>query len=227
MIVKLQGSYTFEAPRDDVWAALQDPEVLANTLPGCEKLERTGDNEFVGVMKIRVGPVQGQFQGKVNLGDLNAPESYTMIVDGKGPIGFVKGKGTVRLEDQRQATLMHYEGEAQVGGRIASVGQRLLDSSAKSLTRQALDAVHQQIKARIQPGEVEEAPPSAQAPTELDYALRMAKDVVNDFLPVEKRPQLIGAVLALLTAIIAFRVLESWLVDRLTRRVGDVLQERR
>jgi len=148
--VKLDGTYTFDAPREAVWQALLDPNVLAKVMPGCEKLERVGENEYKGMLKIRVGPVQGQFEGLVNLTDINAPESYRMQVDGKGAPGFMKGVGEVRLEDQGASTLMHYSGDAQVGGRIASVGQRLLDSSAKALTRQSLDGLNEQIKARTQ-----------------------------------------------------------------------------
>ena len=149
--MKLEGTYTFDAPRDEVWKALMDPEVLKTIMPGCEKLEPTGQDQYKAALKIKVGPVQGKFQGNIKLDDINEPNSYSMQVDGKGPAGFVKGTGGVRLEEQGDSTLMHYSGDAQVGGRIASVGQRLLDSSAKALTRQSLDGLHEQIKARLQP----------------------------------------------------------------------------
>ena len=132
--MKLEGTYTFDAPRDIVWNALLDPEVLAGALPGCERLDQIGDNQYQGAIKIRVGPVQGKFQGKVTLLDLNEPDQYRMVVDGKGAPGFMKGEGRIELEPEGDTTLMHYTGEAQVGGRIASGGQRLLDSSAKALT---------------------------------------------------------------------------------------------
>ena len=146
--MKLEGTYTFDAPCEVVWQALLDPEVLGRVMPGGEALEKIGENEYKAVLKIRVGPVQGQFEGLVTLLDINPPESYRMQVSGKGAPGFMKGEGQVRLEDQGSSTLMHYSGEAQVGGRIASVGQRLLESSAKALTRQSLDGLHEQIKAR-------------------------------------------------------------------------------
>src|SRR5262245_37321960 len=148
--MKLDGSYTFDAPRDVVWEALLDPEVLARVMPGCEKLEQVGENEYKGTLKIKVGPVQGAFEGLVTLSDINPPDSYHMSVDGKGGPGFMRGEGQVILEPQGDATIMHYTGEAQVGGRIASVGQRLLDSSAKALTRQSLDGLNKQIQARLQ-----------------------------------------------------------------------------
>ena len=146
--MKIAGDYTFEAPRDLVWEALNDPNVLAQIMPGCEKLVQLGENEYEGALNIKVGPVQGVFQGLIKLTDISAPESYKMQVDGKGAPGFVKGVGGVVLEDQGDATLMHYDGDAQVGGRIASVGQRLIDSSAKSIIKQSLEGLHQYIKAK-------------------------------------------------------------------------------
>ena len=145
----LAGTYTFDAPRDTVWQALMDPEVLAKVIPGCENLEQTGENEYKAALKIKVGPVQGKFSGNVQLLEINEPDSYRMKVDGKGPSGFMKGDGQVKLEDQGDTTTLHYSGTAQVGGRIASVGQRLLDSSAKSITKQSLDGLHEQILARL------------------------------------------------------------------------------
>lgn len=146
--MKLTGDYTFEAPRELVWEALNDPTVLAKIMPGCEKLEQTGENDYEGVLKIKVGPVQGTFQGKIKLSEINAPASYKMQVDGQGAPGFVKGMGSVQLTEQDGKTVMHYDGDAQVGGRIASVGQRLIESSAKSITNQSLEGLHQYIKAK-------------------------------------------------------------------------------
>jgi uncharacterized protein len=146
--MKIAGDYTFEAPRDLVWEALNDPDVLAQIMPGCEKLVQLGENEYEGALNIKVGPVQGVFQGLIKLTDISAPESYKMQVDGKGAPGFVKGVGGVILEAQGDTTLMHYDGDAQVGGRIASVGQRLIDSSAKSIIKQSLEGLHQYIKAK-------------------------------------------------------------------------------
>ena len=144
--MKIDGSYTFAAPRDVVWPMLLDPQVLANVMPGCEKLEEIGENQYKGVLKIKVGPVQGKFNGKVTLTDINEPDSYNMDVDGKGPAGFVKGTGGLVLSDgENGSTVMTYKGDAKVGGRIASVGQRLIDTSAKAIIRQSLDGLNQQI----------------------------------------------------------------------------------
>lgn len=231
--MKLEGTYTFDAPREVVWQALLDPEVLARTMPGCEKLEQIGDNEYKGALKIRVGPVQGQFEGLVNLSDLRAPESYRMQVDGKGAPGFMKGVGEVHLEDQGESTLMHYTGEAQVGGRIASVGQRLLDSSAKALTRQSLDGLHEQIKARVQASanhHAEEAligtqPQTAEAntPSQVEFAMGVAKHLVDDLVPAPQRPKLIAASMIFLGSLVVL----NWWMNAIARKVAREVWERR
>lgn len=231
--MKLEGTYTFEAPREVVWEALLDPNVLASVMPGCEKLERVGENEYKGALKIRVGPVQGAFEGLVNLSDINIPESYRMQVDGKGAPGFMKGVGEVRLEDQGASTLMHYSGEAQVGGRIASVGQRLLDSSAKALTRQSLDGLHEQIKARLRANathHAEEAllgepssPSPVAAPSQTEFALGVAKHLVDDLVPAPQRPKLIAGALVFLASLVVL----NWWMNAIARKVAREVWERR
>ncbi len=243
--MKLEGTYTFDAPRKVVWDALFDPIVLAKVIPGCEKLEQIGENEYKGLLKIRVGPVQGKFQGKVTLLDIVEPDNYRLIVDGKGAPGFMKGEGVVRLETQGDSTVMHYDGEAQVGGRIANVGQRLMDSSAKSLTKQSLKALDKQIQARLQTkastgddGDksiVETAAASAQqkqspveipplaAPSQTEFALGVAQDMLEDFVPLERRPALLAAGLGA----IAFFLFLHWWANIVARRVVDEIWERR
>ena len=147
--MKIKGSHTLAVPRETVWEAILDPEVLSRTLPGCEDMAPVGDNRFRGKLKMKVGPVQGVFEGGVELLDLDPPNGYSLKMDGKGAPGFVNGKGSLRLEDaDGGGTLLHYEIDAQVGGRIAAVGQRLLDSSAKVLTRQGLQGLETQLAAR-------------------------------------------------------------------------------
>ena len=133
--MKIQGTYTFAAPREQVWRALLDPEILARTLPGCEKLERVGENDFRGALNVQVGPVKGQFQGTLQLSDLRPLEGYHMKLDGRGPAGFMSGEGDLRLSDEGGSTALAYDLDAQIGGRVAGVGQRLIESSAKSITR--------------------------------------------------------------------------------------------
>lgn len=232
--MNLEGQYTFEAPRDTVWEALLDPDVLAKVMPGCEKLEQIGENEYKGILKIKVGPVQGKFEGIVTLSDIQEPDSYHMSVDGKGAPGFLKGEGQVTLEPTGETTIMHYKGHAQVGGRIASVGQRLLDSSAKALTRQSLDGLHEQIKARLQPesetvaanGSAPNKPVSAAAPptpSQTEFAMGVAKHMLDDFLPAERRPMAIAAGVGALFLLMIL----NWWMKSVARQAARAALERR
>ncbi|MCO6452711.1 MAG: carbon monoxide dehydrogenase subunit G [Caldilineales bacterium] len=200
--MELEGTYTFNAPRQAVWDAIMEPEVLASILPGCESLERLSENEYEGALNVRVGPVQGRFAGTVVLSELDEPSSFHMDLDGKGAAGFVKGGGNARLEESDGMTILNYSGEAQVGGRIASVGQRLLDTSAKSITRQSLESLDQRIQYRLQAetagGDATMAAiPAPAAPTEMDMALGVAKDVYEEYVSEEMRPYLIAAIAGL------------------------------
>lgn len=205
--MKLEGSYTFAAHRDEVWEAMLDPEVLSRALPGCEALERIGDNEYKATLNVRVGPVQGRFSGTVSLSNLNPPASFSMTVNGQGPPGFVNGKGDIMLEEQDGSTVLTYAGDAQIGGRIASVGQRLLDSTAKSLTRQGLQSIDAQLMARRQAAQGDGDEPASQpvTPTQTQVAVSVAKDVVSDLIPPERRPLLIGG-LVMLAVVVVFLI---------------------
>ena len=145
--MKLEGDYLFEANVPEVWSALFDPVILAAVMPGCEKLELV-DGHYVGDIKVKVGPIQGKFTGKVDLQDKVEPQSYTMIVDGRGAPGFVKATAHVKLAAEGDATRVHYDTDAQVGGKIASVGQRLLEASARAIVAQSLEGLHTNIKLR-------------------------------------------------------------------------------
>jgi uncharacterized protein len=148
--MKLSGSHPLPYPRPVVWRALMDPEVLSRTLPGCERLEATGDGAFAGSLTVQVGPVRGQFDGTLEMTERVEPERYHMRLAGQGSSGFLSGEGQVRLEEAEggAATLLHYDLEAQVGGRIAGVGQRLLDSSARVIARQGLEGLEKQLAVR-------------------------------------------------------------------------------
>lgn len=145
--MKLAGDYLFEAPVRDVWDALFDPAVLAAAMPGCEKLELV-DGELVGEMTIKIGPISGRFTGKVRLEDKVEPTSYRMVVDGRGTPGFVKATASITLAPDGAGTRLTYDADAQIGGKIASVGERLLDASARAITKQSLDGLHDNIKIR-------------------------------------------------------------------------------
>lgn len=147
--MRMQGEREIDAPREHVWACLMDPEILAGTLPGFQELERVGDDEYVGTLALGVGPVQGRFDGRVQLHDLAPPESYRMHMSGRGTPGFVEGRGIVRLEESGPGTTtLHYSMDIEIGGRLAAVGQRMLDMTGRMLTRRALDGLVRQIEER-------------------------------------------------------------------------------
>lgn len=199
-MLTLDGSYTFNAPRAVVWEMLQDPEVLRTALPGCEKLEAVGSDEYEGAISIRIGPVQGNFRGKVSLSELNPPHSYHMLVHGQGAAGFMKGEGNVTLDDAGDQTLFRYSGTAEVGGKVASVGQRLLETSARSIVSQALETIGEQASARAMGGE---GMASAASRTQADVAGQVARDILAETVPHERRPFVIGGAIGLLLIIIA------------------------
>ncbi len=205
--MKIEGEHTFNAPRDVVWKTVLDPDVLAKVLPGCEDFREVGENQFEGLLKIKVGPVQGKFKGNVELTDLVEPSAYNLRVRGKGPPGFVDGKGKLELEDAGSSTVLHYSVDAKVGGRIASVGQRLLDSSSKVITRQALEGLEQHIDAHAVAEEEGEPAPEVEAPSQAEFASAVAQGVLDDLIPKERRPKIVGiaGVAALILALLGFR----------------------
>jgi len=134
--MKIEGAADIPAPRDKVWAAFLDPEILAQALPGCEKLEAIGPNEYKATMKIGVAAIKGTFEGKVKLSDLEPPNRYRMAVEGSGGPGFVRGAAGMQLSDVDGGTKVSYDADVQVGGLIASVGQRMLGGVTKMMLDQ-------------------------------------------------------------------------------------------
>lgn len=219
--MELSGDYLFDAPQPVVWDALLDPNVLGQVMPGGKGFEQTSENHYKGVLEVKVGPVQGTFQGTITLSEIQPPDSYKIEVDGKGAPGFVKATGELRLEARDSQTHMEYTGQAQVGGRIASVGQRLLDSAARSIVRQSLEALNQYLKVAVaqQPAaaptetasESEPAPASNAVPppvsaykqtTQTMVALRVTRDVLNDLIPAKYQPYVLGVVIGIFLLII-------------------------
>jgi carbon monoxide dehydrogenase subunit G len=199
--MKVAGEYLFDAPQALVWEALQDPDVLASIMPGGEAFAEVGENEYTGNLKVKVGPVQGKFQGKIKLSDIVAPESYHIEVDGKGAPGFVRATGSLKLTAAGEQTHMDYEGDARIGGRIASVGQRLIDTSAKSIIRQSLEGLNEYLKAQGTAESAGEAAATAPAempaytpPSQTEVAMNVARDVAGDLIPAQYRPVVIGVV---------------------------------
>ncbi|MEM1179438.1 MAG: carbon monoxide dehydrogenase subunit G [Acidobacteriota bacterium] len=199
--MKLAGTYAFESSRDQVWEALFDPEVLASVMPGCEKLELIGEQEYEGILKIKVGPVQGKFNGKIKLTDIEEPDRYNMEIDGRGAPGFVKATAKVWLTEEDGKTVLNYDSDAKVGGRVATVGQRLLDSSAKAITKQSLEGLSTVINNRAEAEEAGEEPAPIEAPSQSEFAANVAKEVARDLVPM---PVVIGAVVVI--AIVLFAV---------------------
>jgi uncharacterized protein len=137
MALTMTGEVDLPAPRETVWAKLNDPAVLQACIPGCQSLERASENELEAVAKIKIGPVSATFKGKVLLSDIDPPNGYTISGEGTGGIaGFAKGGAKVRLESIEGGTRMTYDVEAQVGGKIAQLGARLVDGVAKRLADQ-------------------------------------------------------------------------------------------
>jgi carbon monoxide dehydrogenase subunit G len=137
--VKIAGSYTLAVPQERAYQLLQDPDVLAKCMPGCERLERIGDNEYAMRMKMLLASMSGLFEGKVRIEEPNAPASFRLVVEGTGKIGFMKGSGLLNLSPADAGTNVAYDGDVQVGGTIASVGQRLLDTTSKMLIKRFFD----------------------------------------------------------------------------------------
>lgn len=130
----LKGEYRILAPRDEVWAMINDPEVLRACIPGCDSLEGNPDDGFTARVTTKIGPVKATFEGVVKLGNVKAPESYTISGEGKGGVaGFAKGGADVHLADVGGDTILTYVARAQVGGKLAQLGARLIDSTAKKL----------------------------------------------------------------------------------------------
>jgi carbon monoxide dehydrogenase subunit G len=186
--MKLAGEYVFAAEVQEVWDALFDPAVLAAVLPGCEKLELV-DGSYLGEIKVKIGPIQGKFTGKVDLLDQVPPKSYRMVIDGKGAQGFVKATARIALEPQGTSTKITYDSDAQVGGKIATVGERLIETSAKAIVKQSLEGLGENVVIRAKAHR--EAKPASE-PTPIAPTVETAP--VVEAAPIEAAPTVAPAV---------------------------------
>ena len=159
--MKMEGQQLIPAPQDKVWEALNDPEILKLSIPGCETVDKTSDTEFQASLTAKFGPVKAKFKGQVTLSDLNPPTSYTLTGEGKGgAAGFGKGEAKVWLEDQNGQTLLNYTVDAKVGGKLAQIGSRLVDSAAKKMADDFFEAFSQNITTTGSSTEAENSAPA-------------------------------------------------------------------
>lgn len=151
----VEGTYSFPATREVIWELLLDPEVIAKTMPGATEMVRVTHEKYAGKLRIGIGSITAaEFQVSVVLADVVAPERYTMLIDGQGRFGFTRGSAQVRLSTDGApgSTQLSFRADMQVGGKIAGVGQRLLDSVSKLLTKQGLEALSREVNNRLAAG---------------------------------------------------------------------------
>ena len=156
--MKMNGEFRVPTDRETVWRALNDPEVLKECLPGCKEIEKTSDTEMTATLALKVGPVKATFAGGVTLSDLDPPNGYTLSGQGQGgTAGFASGEARVRLVEEGGETVVQYDVDAKVGGKLAQIGSRLIDSTAKKLAKQFFDSLAETL------GGGDEAEPEAAA----------------------------------------------------------------
>ncbi len=152
--MEMSGEYRIPAKREDVWAALNDPEVLKACIPGCQELEKLSDTEMTAKVVSKIGPVRATFNGHVTLTNINPPAGYTISGEGKGGVaGFAKGGADVALAEEGAETVLTYTAKAQVGGKLAQLGARLIDATAKQMADQFFGAFAEKVGGAAAPAE--------------------------------------------------------------------------
>ncbi len=152
MPMRIEGTYSFPAPPEQVWNLLMDPEALAACIPGCQRLEPLGDDRYQATLTVGVAGIRGTYTGTVGVAEKVPPHSYRLLIEGSGAPGFVKGSGLVRLVTQGEGTEVRVEGEAEVGGAIAAVGQRLLQPVARMLMNQFFTCMQKRLETVVKAG---------------------------------------------------------------------------
>jgi uncharacterized protein len=185
----MTGERRIEAPRQTVWRALNDPVVLKASIPGCESLEKLSDTDMKATAAVKIGPISARFSGAVHLSDLDPPNGYTIGGEGQGGVaGFAKGGAKVWLEDAGTGTLLHYEVHAQVGGKIAQLGARLIDASAKQMADAFFDRFSREVAPPPLPSpaaepHIESRPAAAPPPP-----LQVPPSAISPFALVPREP---------------------------------------
>lgn len=211
--MEMTGEYRIPAPRPTVWAALNDPAVLQACIPGCESLERGAENEFKATVRAKVGPVSARFSGKVTLSDFDPPKSYRIAGEGQGgAAGFAKGGAVVSLEeDGAEATVLRYTADAQVGGKLAQIGSRLIDGTARKLADEFFEAFAAKV------GEMAGPAPSAAAEAAAATAAAVGTPLVAEAVPTAAAAPASGRSAAtrwIALAGVAVLVVVAWLIFR-------------
>lgn len=153
--MRIEGDYTFHAPREVVYDLLQDPDALAEAMPGATTLTQVAEDSYEAEVGVKVGAISGTYKGTVNVRESRRPEHFVLVVEGQGATGFLKGEGAIDLEEAEDGTVIHYAGETQVGGRIAQVGQRLIQAVARRMIGKGLESLEEQLARQEQAGQQE------------------------------------------------------------------------
>lgn len=204
----MNGAYEIPAPRHMVWAALNDVDVLRACIPGCESITKHSDTEFEATVLAKVGPVKAKFTGVITLSDLNPPNGYTLSGEGKGgALGFAKGRAKVHLDDNGSGTTLRYEVTANVGGKLAQIGSRLIDSAAKKMANQFFSTLSAQAAAAVSPEKPvpEQEPRTVIRPSVIASQTQRNPDAFNEFTPIS-----VGIWLPMVAGIFALAII--WLI---------------
>jgi len=195
----MKGEFRIPVPQDVVWRALNDAEILKASIPGCDELIRESDTAFKGRISAAVGPVRAKFSGTATLSDIDAPNGYTLTGSGSGgAAGMVKGGATVRLVTEGSETVLQYEANAQVAGKLAQIGSRLIDMAAKKMA----DDFFGNFVAQLQPAAVEPPEPET-PPTPPPVAEERAVEAVAETVAPTRKAWLVFALVALIIVALA------------------------
>jgi len=205
----IEGEHVFNGPREVTFAMFNDPNILATAVPGMQKLTKVDDQHYEGTMNIRIGPVSGTFAGVMSVTDEVPPESCTLTVDGRGAAGFGNGVGKVHFTDQGDGTtLLKYSGELNIGGTLASVGQRMIDSVVKSMMKTAFLTLDKALEMKmIEKNTGKEA--KFEAPTQGEFAKSVAKDWFKEALKIAEVRMVLYVIPVALIILVLARLLKS------------------
>ena len=195
--MEMTGEQLIHASQADTWTALNDPEILKACVPGCESIERIGDNAYQVLMTARIGPVAAKFKGKLALSDIQAPNSYAIAFEGQGGVaGFGKGGAHVQLATEGQHTRLSYQVIASVGGKLAQIGSRLVDAAAKKISEDFFKAFNEKVASLHPAAQTSSEVTDAHAPTQADHDDHHPEPVADD----PDKPQVSTATLRWLAA---------------------------